>query len=203
MGPMAAPSTHVSLLSRVRAGDASSWHEFDERYRDLILRYCRRRGLQECDAEDVRQALMMRLSSALREFRYRPTVGRFRDYLRTCARNAIANHFSRQNGLPGSVSVDEIGEQELGEASDTLDDAWEAEWRGHHLRLAMAKARKAFERQSIEVFERLAAGDRPEDVAASFALGVPAVYKVKQRMMDFLRERVDEQLADEEFPERG
>ena len=43
---MAVPSTAVSLLSRCRdTSDQAAWRELDERYRDLLICFCRRRGL--------------------------------------------------------------------------------------------------------------------------------------------------------------
>jgi RNA polymerase sigma-70 factor (ECF subfamily) len=196
---MRSETTRLSLLSRVRnPDDAASWREFDARYRVLVLRYCRRRGLQESDAEDVRQVLMMGLANRMRSFEYRPEVGRFRDYLRICTRHLIAKHLSRQNGGANGLSLDEMETVRI-EATDEADELWEAEWRGHHLRQAMAKARAAFQRRSLDVFERLLAGDRAEDVAASFGMHPNAVYKVKQRVKDFLHDRIEEQLADEEL----
>jgi hypothetical protein len=45
--------TPASLLSRVRDHeDTAAWSEFDVRYRDRIIRYALRRGLQAHDAED-------------------------------------------------------------------------------------------------------------------------------------------------------
>lgn len=196
---MGSDSTRASLLSRVRdPGDAASWREFDARYRDLVLRYCRRSGLQESDAEDVRQGVMMTLARRMRSFEYRPEVGRFRDYLRICTRRAIAKHLSRQNGAAEELSVGDMETLEEA-AAGVLDQLWEAEWRGHHLRLAMDKARSAFERRSLDVFERLLAEECAEDVAAAFGISPAAVYKIKQRVKDFLRERIEEQLADEEL----
>jgi RNA polymerase sigma-70 factor (ECF subfamily) len=189
----------MSLLSRLRdPADASSWREFDGRYRDLVLRYCRRSGLQESDAEDVRQLLMMTLARRMRTFEYRPEAGRFRDYLRICTRHAIAKHLSRQDdGANGLSPVDMEALEDT--SAVAADELWEAEWRSHHLRQAMGKARSVFERRSLDVFERILAGDRAEDVAASFGMSAAAVYKVKQRVKDFLRERIEEQLADEEL----
>ena len=63
---MSPHTTHPTLLSRVRDHeDHRSWREFDSRYRELILRFCRRRGLQQSDAEDVRQIVMLNLARAL------------------------------------------------------------------------------------------------------------------------------------------
>ena len=75
-------TTHPSLLSRVRdTDDVAAWHEFEARYGDLILRYCRARRVQHADAEDVRQLVMIGLASSLRSFTYDPARGRFRSYL--------------------------------------------------------------------------------------------------------------------------
>ena len=46
--------TRASLLSRVRnVSDEGAWREFEALYHDLLVRFCRRRGLQEADASDV------------------------------------------------------------------------------------------------------------------------------------------------------
>jgi hypothetical protein len=68
-----------------------SWSAFDERYRDLILRYCRRNGLQPSDAEDVRQMVMLNLAKQLRSFQYDVKKGRFRHSLGLAARKAWAS----------------------------------------------------------------------------------------------------------------
>ena len=105
---MADHSTHASMLSRLRdLDDHASWSQFDDRYRDLILRYCRRKGLQQCDAEDVRQIVMLNLAKQLRTFQYDASKGRFRDYLGMVVRNAIFRLFRSPNaklaGLETSV----------------------------------------------------------------------------------------------------
>ncbi|MDA0666364.1 MAG: hypothetical protein O3A95_09370 [Planctomycetota bacterium] len=76
---MVSGPTRPSLLLRLRdASDEKAWNEFDDTYRGLILGYCRRRGLQHGDAEDVRQMVMMNLSKAAQgSFAYNPERGRF------------------------------------------------------------------------------------------------------------------------------
>ncbi len=90
--------TQPSLLSRVRDGaDQAAWREFEVKYRELLLRYCRARGLQQSDAEDVRQLVMMNLAKFLRNFDYSSEKGRFRSYLGRVVRNSISRYFSRPN----------------------------------------------------------------------------------------------------------
>ena len=90
--------THPSLLSRVRDGsDQAAWREFEAKYRELLLRYSRARGLQQSDAEDVCQLVMTNLAQSLRNFDYSPEKGRFRSYLGRVVKNSISRHFARPN----------------------------------------------------------------------------------------------------------
>src|SRR5262249_50590980 len=98
-GPVTVEPTRASLLSRLRdPADAVAWSEFDATYRDLILRHCRRRGLQTEDAEDVQQQVMLALARALPAFRYDAARNRFRDHLGQVVNHAIHRH--RLSRLP-------------------------------------------------------------------------------------------------------
>src|SRR5262245_4047251 len=92
--------TRASLLSRVRdASDEAAWQEFQSLYHDLLLRLCRRRGMQEADALDVVQTVMTGLLKSLPRFTYDPRRGRFRDYLFRCTEHAIRRvAIERQRG---------------------------------------------------------------------------------------------------------
>jgi RNA polymerase sigma factor (sigma-70 family) len=196
---MTQETTRETLLSRVRdPSDAESWRQFDRHYRELILRACRRHGARADEAEDVRQAVMLRLSNTLRHFVYRPELGRFRDYLRRCVRNELANRARQRRSAP-PLEV-RAAEDLPAEPQDGFEQIWEEEWRAHHLRQAMNKARAAFEPQSLHTFDRLLAGESREAVARSLGVTPDTVYRIQCRVRDFLRERVREQLAGEELP---
>src|SRR5690348_14597759 len=88
--PMNPELTQPSLLSRVRnPSDDQAWREFELKYRELILRFCRRQGMQQADAEDVIQIVLANLLRSLPNFLYDRNRGRFRDYLYRSVRNAI------------------------------------------------------------------------------------------------------------------
>lgn len=193
--------TRPSLLSRVRdLDDHASWREFDEKYRDLLLGYGRRRGLQSTDAEDVRQIVMLNLARGLRSFRYEPGKGRFREYLGRATRNAITQLFrSRQLGAPVASASHADDEGTTTEAGS--DREWEQEWMLHHYRLAMKTVRKTADPKSVVVFERLLAGESVEAIARDATMTTDAVHKVKQRVRDRLKLAVAAQLRDEDDAE--
>ncbi|MEM7202623.1 MAG: sigma-70 family RNA polymerase sigma factor [Planctomycetota bacterium] len=192
-------TTRPTLLSRLRdTGDQAAWREFDSRYRELLLRACRRFGLQPADAYDVRQVVMMRLAHALPHFTYQPERGRFRDYLGTVVRNALRSHAARRDGRELPL---------LGEPSQVEDSAdqvwvetWNHEWQLHHYRRAMSQVRASFHEQSLAIFDGLLAGRSGTELADEFDTTPEAVYKVKQRIRERLERLIREQLAEEELP---
>src|SRR5262249_49170900 len=67
--------------------DQEAWAEFVRRYGDQIYRWCRRWRLREGDAQEVTQAVLVKLVEKMRTFSYDPTRS-FRGYLRTLAHYA-------------------------------------------------------------------------------------------------------------------
>jgi RNA polymerase sigma-70 factor (ECF subfamily) len=200
---MPSETTHPSLLARVRdPADAAAWREFEARYRDLIRRYCRRRGLQTADAEDVGQLVMLALARALQGFAFDPARGRFRDYLGRVVHNAIQRHLSRPSQSPALLDTSVL-ELLTNPQNAAPDEHWETEWMQHHLRLAMRTVRAECAPASLAVFELLLAGESVAAVAAKSGLTPDAVYKIKQRMRERLAERTEQQVRDEEFPSSG
>jgi RNA polymerase sigma factor (sigma-70 family) len=195
---MSSETTQPSLLSRVRdPADDSAWREFDAKYRELILRYCRARGLQTSDAEDVRQIAMANLAKSLRSFEYKPARGRFRGYLGQVVRSAISHHFRCPDGQVRALDTHVLASIE-GDGAGRADEVWEREWVRHHYRLAMQRIRAVFEPKSVQIFDRLLAGDGVEQLASDFHTTTQAVHKVKQRVRGRLKELIAEQITQED-----
>jgi RNA polymerase sigma-70 factor (ECF subfamily) len=153
--------------------------------------------LQTTDAQDVRQLVMIKLARLLPDFVYDPSRGRFRDYLYRAIRSSISDLASRPNRTREVVFQDSVDVPAVGQ--DAVSDArWEEEWAAHHYRLAMEQVRRDFEPRSVEVFEKLLAGESVNAVAAGSNLSEQAVHKIKQRIRDRLRELIDAQIRDED-----
>src|SRR5437870_2744564 len=80
------PTTRVTLLTLLRQdpSDQAGWDEFVERYGRHIYRWCRQWKLQDADAEDVTQDILVKLIQKLRAFTYDPSRS-FRGWLKTVA----------------------------------------------------------------------------------------------------------------------
>jgi RNA polymerase sigma-70 factor (ECF subfamily) len=79
-------TTDVTLLSRLHHDprDQSTWSDFVARYGPKILRWCRRWVLQEADAQDVTQDVLLKLNARMASFAY-DALGSFRAWLMTLA----------------------------------------------------------------------------------------------------------------------
>src|SRR6478672_8638942 len=83
------PTTRMTLLARLRhdPSNAAAWDEFVEQYGRHIYRWCRQWRLQDADAEDVTQEILLKLARKLRDFDYNPQSS-FRGWLKTVAHHA-------------------------------------------------------------------------------------------------------------------
>jgi len=192
-----ATTTHVSLLCRLASGeDHDAWRDFESRYGDLIRSFARRRGLQECDCDDVVQDVLVALTRNMPGFRYDPARGRFRGYLKTIAVRMILKKTCQTRGPAGQQVYDEAAAV-AADDSDT-ESAWEAEWRQHHLRLAMATLRHEFNETDLAAFDAYAGrGTAPADVARQLGISVESVYQAKTRILRRLRELIASQTDEE------
>ena len=195
---MDSSSTNISLLSRIRdKADDAAWQEFDARYRALMLRYCRRRGLDQVDAEDVVQATFAGLTDGLSRFAYDPQRGRFRDYLSRCLRNEISRWSARPRVAARGLFSRE-GSRLPSPDNGEHDAVWEEEWVAHHYRRALATIRPQFDARSIEVFDRSIAGANVKLLAEEFGMSEQAIYKVRKRIRDRLEEVIADQIREED-----
>jgi RNA polymerase sigma-70 factor, ECF subfamily len=188
-----ARTTHITLLNRLSAGDdRSAWHDFVERYGDLIRGFARRAGCSDNDADDVLQDVLVALVSVMPNFRYDPAKGRFRGYLKTIVLRSLSKK-RRQNDAPRSL---EEGDDPV--VDDGSETDWELEWRQYHLRRAMETIDEEFSVQDRAAFQRYGVEGRAADeTARTLGISVDQVYQAKSRILRRLGQIVAGQVGEE------
>lgn len=89
------PPTRLTLIGSLRQG--LRWEEFVALYGRLILFWGRRDfGLQDSDAENLRQEVLLKVWKGIRS--YDPARGRFRSWLYACTRNTVLNLWRDRHG---------------------------------------------------------------------------------------------------------
>jgi RNA polymerase sigma factor (sigma-70 family) len=206
--PVKIPSTHLSLLCAMNNGDwrEDAWAVFVARYREVILVWCRRRGLPPDWAEDLFQDVLIKLLQALSRSGYDASQGPFYNWLKAIVGNAVTDCWRRQQRRPQPEGVG--GSAFLGKLQNLPGPGAEEEFSGAlepHAQLAAAvieqvrakhpKTWEAFYRTTFE-------GCPPARVAAELGLKVGTVRKAKARIKKALAEEIKHvQAAHGPFPE--
>jgi RNA polymerase sigma-70 factor (ECF subfamily) len=187
------PSTSTTLLGRLRQdpADQAAWAEFVRRYGPQVYRWCRRWRLQEADAEDVTQAVLVRLTERMRTFAYDPARS-FRAYLRAVARYAWCDFLeARKQPGAGVGGSDVRALLETVEAGEDLVRRLDEQFDQEVLAEAQARVQQRVEPHTWEAF-RLTALEGLSGAAAAARLGlkVATVYKAKSKVQQMLHEEV-------------
>jgi len=192
--------TPHSLLVRLSQAnrDERAWDAFVQRYQPRIVAWCRERGLQPADAQDVSQIVLEQLLSAMREFRYDP-AGSFRAWLRTVTTRACGRFTLRESRAGGRKDVEALRQIVEAPARQELARRIEQAFDEELLAQAMDTVRGAVAPHTWEAF-RLTALEGQTGAAAARQCGIPVmhVYVARQRVQERLRVEVQrlQRLAD-------
>jgi RNA polymerase sigma-70 factor (ECF subfamily) len=185
--------TRVTLLGRLRRDptDQRAWAEFVDHYGGKVLHWCRAWGLQDADAADVTQAVLLQLAVTMRDFTYDPGKS-FRAWLKTVARHALSAFLSRR-ARPGRGSGEtQVHEQLCSVAA--RDDLLARLEEGFDLELLNEAARRVrlrVEPRTWEAFKLTARdGLSGAEAAARVCMQVSQVYVARRRVQQMLQEEV-------------
>lgn len=187
------PDTRDSLIYRVKdPADGHAWEEFSRMYRPIIYRVARTRGMQEADAQDLAQQVLMSVAAAIGRWERNDEDCRFRNWLSRITRHAIIKSLSRG---PRDLAVGGTGVlnllEEHAEPDPATSELIESEYRRQLYLKAAARVRVDIKPQSWQAFAMTVLdGVSIEEAAARLNRSVGSVYAVRSRVMRRLREAV-------------
>jgi RNA polymerase sigma-70 factor (ECF subfamily) len=187
-------ATRASLFFRLyRSGgvDEGAWREFVDRYGRLIYKWCRYWQLQDADAEEVTQQVLVQLLSKMRGFVYEPS-GSFRAWLKTVTHNVWRNLAVSRKCVPVGGRDSEEWEQLLTIAArDDLNRRLEQRFDHELLDEAIVRVRLRVAPHNWEAFRLTALdGAAPQEVARRLTMKVAHVYAARSSVQRLLREEV-------------
>ena len=185
--------TRVTLLGRLRAdpSDQQTWSEFVDHYGPRVVVWCRAWGLQDADAEDVAQTVLLKLATRLRDFVYDPGKS-FRAWLKTVAHHAWLDFLdARKRAGQGSGDTTVLGQLNSVEARDDLLGRLHEAFDQELLREAVARVRLRVAPQTWEAFRLTTEeGLSGAEAAARTGLQAAQVYVAKRRVQKMLQDEV-------------
>ena len=188
------PQTRPSLLVRLRdARDREAWRQFVEVYAGIVYGFLRNRGLQDADAADLTQDVLLVVAAAIDRLDYDPSRGTFRGWLFTVTRHQLSKFLDRRKRQPQGTG-DTAGQIRLDEEpgrEPTLDQLWDQEYDRHVFTWATQRVRVGFEESTWQAFWGTAMeGKSAQAVADALGMSVGAVYVARSRVSGRLKEEI-------------
>lgn len=192
--------TRVSLLARLRdSADEAAWGLFVDRYGPKIYGWCRHWGLQQADAEDVTQTVLLKLAAKLRHFEYDRSKS-FRAWLKTLAQHAWADFLDGQRrqavGSGDSVVVAKLHSLE---ARDDLEARLTNMFDLELLEKASELVRQRVAPRTWEAYRATAVEQLSgAEAAARLGVSVAVAYQARSKVQKMLCQEI-ERLGQAEF----
>jgi RNA polymerase sigma-70 factor (ECF subfamily) len=180
--------TSGTLLGKLRSNptDQSAWAEFVRRYGPRVYRWCRRQKLQEADAQDVTQNVLVKLSARMRSFNY-DAGGSFRGWLRRVTQSALSDFFTDQK-KPGARPIDTLIDDE---ACANLVRDLEEEFDRELYNEALARVQLRIAPHRWEAFRLTAIeGLSGNEAAARLGMPVATVFTAKNKIQRLLQQEI-------------
>jgi RNA polymerase sigma factor (sigma-70 family) len=187
--------TRASLLARLGdQQDGGAWREFVELYGGLVYGFARNHGLQDADAADLTQEVLLALAGTVGRWQYDPQQGTFRGWLFGLTRHKLARFLQQRQKQP--VGSGDTGAHRLLDEQPAAElapeTAWEEEFQRQLFRLAGDHVREKAAPTTWQAFWRTAVeGKSGAAVAAELGLSVGAVYVARSRVLARLVEEIE------------
>ncbi|MEL7497240.1 MAG: sigma-70 family RNA polymerase sigma factor [Planctomycetota bacterium] len=187
------PQTRQSLLLALGRHSESAWSEFVSVYETALLRYCRARGLQEADAQDVLQNVLEAVYQRVPSWDVHRT-GSFRGWIFRVARNiavdAIEARAKKSHASGDSRVANLLNQIPSRDHNDsTFDDEYRQslfDWASNQVRQEVQDVTwKSFCMTAIE-------GQKAEHVAQELGVPTGSVYTSKCRVLARIKAKIAE-----------
>lgn len=200
---MVEPETRPSLMLRLREPqDQQAWAEFVSIYEPLVFRMLRQRGLQDADAADLTQQVILAVNQALDRWQPDGNPASFRRWLFSIARRLALRFLGRSHPKRGVGGTDMLKLLEnLPEPEHRTVALFDEECRNEVFRWAADQARGEFRESTWNAFWRTCVLNEPiVQVADQLGMTTGNVYVARSRVIARLRTIVEQFEAEHETP---
>ncbi len=189
------PPTSATLLARLyQSGttDAEAWREFVDLYGRQVYKWCRWWQLQDADAREVTQQVLLQLVAKMKEFVYDPSRS-FRAWLKTVAQRAWRNLAESRAHRPLAGGGNEQWQRLLSiPARDDLAHRLEEEFDRELLDKAMLRVRLRVAPHNWEAFRLTALDGVPAaEVADRLSMKIANVYAARSSVQRLIRQEME------------
>lgn len=187
--------TSLSLLERLRhSPENEGWNRLVELYAPLIHRWLQRYDVQDSDAQDLVQEVLLSASKDLGSFDHPGQPGAFRGWLKAILINRLRKFWRSRDRRPQARGDSDLDARlaQLDDPSSELSQIWNREHDQYVLRQLLALAEPHFEPTTWKAFCRVALeGAQADVVAQELGISKNAVIVAKCRVLSRLRQECE------------
>ncbi|MEM9644904.1 MAG: sigma-70 family RNA polymerase sigma factor [Planctomycetota bacterium] len=192
------PETRQSLLVRLRdRRDEQAWSEFAAVYEPVIYRMVARRGLQDADAREIVQEVLMSVMSAISSFNA-DDKGTFRGWLGRVTCNATIDRIRKLSSRPEVLDASgAIRRLDANSARVSATEEFEVDRRQQLFRWAASEVRQRSSETNWAAFWQTSIdGISVQDVARTLNISPGRVHVARCRVLKRIRETVRTRLEE-------
>ena len=184
--------TSLSLLDRLRhSPENEGWNRLAELYAPLLRAWLRRYDVQDSDANDLVQEVLLAVSKDLGKFEHRGQPGAFRGWLKAILINRLRKFWRARDRRPQARGDSDIDARlaQLDDPASEMSLIWNHEHDQYVFRQLLALAEPHFAPNTWKAFCRVALeGAKPDVVAEELGISRNAVIIAKCRVLSRLRQ---------------
>ena len=184
--------TSLSLLERIRhSPENEGWNRLADLYAPLVRVWLRRYDVQDSDASDLVQEVLVSASRELGTFEHCGQQGAFRGWLKAILINRLRKFWRARDRRPEARGDSDIDARiaQLDDPASEMSQIWNREHDQYVLRQLLTLAEPHFEPNTWKAFYRVALeGAKPDVVAREMEISLNAVCLAKSRVIRRLRQ---------------
>jgi RNA polymerase sigma-70 factor (ECF subfamily) len=184
--------TSLSLLAQLRhSSEPENWSRLVNLYTPLLRTWLRKYDVQDSDAEDLVQEVLLAVSKDLGKFEHGGHPGAFRGWLKAILVNRLRKFWRARERRPQARGDSDIDARlaQLDDPASEMSRVWNREHDQYVLRQLLALAEPHFAPNTWKAFCRVALdGAKPDVVAAELGITRNAVVIAKCRVLSRLRQ---------------
>ena len=184
--------TSLSLLECLcRSPESESWQRLVDLYEPLVRMWLRKYDVQDNDADDLLQEVLLAVSKDLNKFDHGGQPGAFRAWLKAIMVNRLRKFWRARDRRPQARGDSDIVARlaQLDDPNSEMSQVWNQQHDQYVLRQLLALAEPNFEATTWKAFCRVALdGGNPSAVAEELGISLNAVCLAKSRVLRRLRQ---------------
>jgi RNA polymerase sigma-70 factor (ECF subfamily) len=180
------------LLHRLRCSpESESWDRLTKIYAPLIRVWLRKYDVQDSDADDLVQEVLLAVAKDLDKFEHGGQPGAFRGWLKAILVNRLRKFWRARDRRPKARAESDIDAKlaQLDDPRSEMSQIWNREHDQYVIRQLLALAEPHFEPNTWKAFCRVALdGAKADLVAQEMGISRNAVVVAKCRVLSRLRQ---------------